>query len=232
MAAWSINGVKRVSSKSAIFNALVIGLLVLVSAPFALYATERGLSVAGQIEQTTSRFFHTGAPLTTASIYAHMVAGGLITLLAPLQLVTVIRQRWPAVHRALGRTVAVLAGATALGGLAYIALHSTIGGAWMSAGFGLYGVLMLACVVMTVHYAKRRDPRHRLWAERLVILALASWLYRVHYGIWQIATGGVATQPDFSGLFDQAQVFAFYLPYLLIHGWIWHARSGAQQRLA
>ena len=90
----------------------------------------------------------------------------------------------------------------------------------MDWGFGLYGGLMALAAVQTVRLARRRDPRHRLWAERLVILALASWLYRVHYGIWEIATGGAGSRPDFSGPFDLVQVFAFYLPYLAIHAWI------------
>ncbi|MGA9409703.1 MAG: DUF2306 domain-containing protein [Roseobacter sp.] len=221
-----------VSRKSAVINAVWVGLLLLVVVPFALHAFERGAAVLGPDEQATSRLFHAGQPITTLSIYAHMVTGGLVTLLAPLQLVTSMRRRWPALHRALGRVVAVLAITTAIGGLGYIALHGTIGGPLMSAGFTLYGVLMLLSVVMTVRYAARRDPRHRLWAERLVILALASWLYRVHYGIWQIVTGGVASRPDFSGLFDQVQVFAFYLPYLLIHTLIWQSRHSAQQHLA
>lgn len=221
----------RVPGKNAVVNALWIGLLMLVAAPFAIYALERGTAVLAPAEQATSRFFHADDPFGTAGIYGHMVTGGLITLLAPVQLVTHFRQRWPALHRALGRLVATLAAATAVGGLGYIALHGTIGGALMDIGFGLYGGLMLLSAGMTVRYAVRRDPRHRLWAERLVILALASWLYRVHYGIWEIATGGIGTRPDFSGLFDQVQVFAFYLPYLAIHAWLWQSRTAVHQRL-
>jgi len=219
------------SRKNIVSNAVCVGLLLLAAAPFAVYAVDRGVAVLGSQEQSTSRFFHAEQPWATIGIYAHMFAGGLITVLAPLQLVTGIQQRWPALHRVLGRFVAGLALATAVGGLAYIALVGTIGGPLMNAGFALYGVLMLLCVGMTVHFATQRDPRHRLWAERLVILALASWLYRVHYGLWEIATGGIGTRPDFSGLFDQVQVFAFYLPYLLIHAWFWQSRHTAHQNL-
>lgn len=219
------------SRKGKAFNAVWVGLLILVASPFAIYAVERGMSVLAHDEQATSRFFHAGQPVATIAIYAHMIAGGFIMLLAPLQLVSGIRQRWPAIHRALGRLVAALAVLTATAGLGYIIMYGTIGGPLMNAGFALYGLLILVCAGMTVRYAIRRDPRHRLWAERLVILALASWLYRVHYGLWEIATGGVATRPDFSGLFDQVQVFAFYLPYLLIHAWFWKSRQAAQQRL-
>jgi len=221
----------RISRKSTVLNAVWVGLVMLAASPFAVYAIERAVVVLGALEQSSARFFHAAEPLATISIYAHMLTGGIITLLAPLQLVTGIRQRWPALHRVLGRVVAGLAVITAVGGLGYIALFGTIGGTLMNAGFALYGVLMLLSAGMTVRYAIRSDPRHRLWAERLVILDLASWLYRVHYGIWEVTTGGIGTRPDFSGLFDQVQVFAFYLPYLLIHAWFWQLRHTAHKSL-
>ncbi|MEO0910923.1 MAG: DUF2306 domain-containing protein, partial [Pseudomonadota bacterium] len=67
-----------------------------------------------------------------------------------------------------------------------------------------------------VKLARHRDPGHREWALRLVVLALGSWLYRVHYGIWYLLTDGMYSEPDFSGAFDIIQTFAFYLPYLLL----------------
>jgi hypothetical protein len=60
----------------------------------------------------------------------------------------------------------------------------------------------------------------------MVVLALSSWLYRVHYGLWFLVTGGLGSEPDFSGLFDRVQVFAFYLPYLLALE-IWLRRTRA-----
>ena len=117
----------------------------------------------------------------------------------------------------------------------YIAARGTIGGPVMDAGFGLYGVLVILSALRTVHLARRRDPRHRLWGERLVILALASWLYRVHYGIWEILTGGAGSTAAFTGPFDVFQMFGFYLPYLpylLIHSFLWQGRGGSGPRLA
>ena len=58
----------------------------------------------------------------------------------------------------------------------------------------------------------------------LIILALASWLYRVHYGLWEVLIDGAGSRPDFSGPFDVIQVFAFYLPYLAVHHLWWRAR--------
>jgi hypothetical protein len=43
----------------------------------------------------------------------------------------------------------------------------------------------------------------------------------VHYGLWYLATGGAASNPDFTGAFDRVQNFAFFVPYLiLVQIWI------------
>ena len=51
---------------------------------------------------------------------------------------------------------------------------------------------------------------------RLFVLVLGSWLYRVHYGLWYLATDGLASTPEFTGTFDRVQNVAFYLPYLVL----------------
>lgn len=198
-------------------NFVLVMALVVLPLPFAIYAADRGAGLVDPQHELASRLFTAGAPVSNAAIFGHMVAGAAIMVLAPLQLLPAVRRAAPVVHRASGYAVAVLAVGTGLGGLWYIVAQGTIGGTVMDLGFGLYGVLMVWAAVATVHFARHRDQRHRLWAERLVILALASWLYRVHYGIWEIATGGIGSTPEFSGPFDLVQVFAFYLPYLLMH---------------
>lgn len=213
--------------RRTVINSAAVCLLLLIAAPFAFYALERGLALGSFHEQNPSRLFSMRAPFSNIAIYTHMVAGGLITLCAPLQLLVIVRQRWPFLHRALGYLTVTAALVTGVGGLFYILARGTIGGVIMDLGFGVYGLLMICAALRSVQLARRRDPMHRVWAERLVILALASWLYRVHYGIWEIATEGLGSNADFSGPFDIAQVFAFYLPYLLFHAWY---RRGAGQR--
>jgi hypothetical protein len=183
---------------------------------FVDHAVSRGLSLWEPEEQLTSRLFHAGSALPNSAIYGHMALGGLITALAPLQLIPTIRRRWPGVHHALGYTVAGLAGLTALGGLVYLVAHGAVGGVPMVAGFGLYGALMLLAAIQTIRFARIRDLRHRNWAARLIVLILGSYLYRVHYGINYAAFGGVATNDAFTGTFDLVQNVAFYLPYLAI----------------
>lgn len=213
------------SRKSEVTNLLLVVALIAVTLPFAVYAMRQGLALTAPDAPIASRLFHAGQPVSNLAIYGHMLAGGLIMCLAPLQMLAVIRRRFPLLHHASGYGIALFACVTGIAGLWYIALQGTIGGPVMDLGFGLYGVLMVIAAFAAVYYARRRDPKHRLWAERLVILAMASWLYRVHYGLWEIMTGGAGSRPDFSGVFDLVQVFAFYLPYLFLHRLLWSRRQ-------
>lgn len=152
-----------------------------------------------------------------AGVFLHMLTGAVITFLAPLQLIPVIRNGLPALHRWSGRLLVGCTIVTALGGLTYIVLHGTVGGPQMSVAFAIYGGLVLACAVQTIRFARARQWRiHQEWALRLFFLAIASWLYRVHYAIWIPLTERAAMTPEFSGAFDRLNIWAFFVPYLLL----------------
>ena len=74
---------------------------------------------------------------------------------------------------------------------------------------------MVAAVMTVCHARRRQKERHLQWALRFFVLAIASWLYRLHYVVWHATTGGLASEKDFSGFFDQIQNFAFFVPYLI-----------------
>jgi hypothetical protein len=64
------------------------------------------------------------------------------------------------------------------------------------------------------------------------VLALGSWLYRLQYGIWHMLSGGLGSQPDFSGWFDRAMVVGFYLPWLVaLEVWLRWRRAVPRRRL-
>lgn len=203
------------------------GALIVLALPFGLYAAHLGLRGLGGDLAGISRFYRTDGGAINAAIFAHMALGGVLTVLVPLQLVGPLRRRWPRLHRTMGYGLIVTAALTGLGGLAYIAARGTIGGWVMDVGFAGYGAAMLGAAGMALRYARAGAyNRHRAWALRLFVLALGSWLYRVHYGIWELLTGGLGTAPDFSGPFDRVQVFAFYVPYLLALEWWLRRGSG------
>lgn len=197
-------------------GSMALGLVFLMLLPFAHYAWDFGWRGFTRDLTGVSYIYTSGGRLANTGIFAHMMFGALVTLLVPLQLVSSLRARWPTLHRANGYLLFTAAMLTASGGLVYIAVRGTIGGALMDIGFSLYGACLMGAAVMTVYKARRRErERHRQWALRFFFLAIASWLYRVHYGVWHAMTGGLASEKDFSGLFDQIQNFAFFVPYLI-----------------
>jgi uncharacterized membrane protein len=190
-------------------------LLVLLTLPFAIYAinfAQGGLRDA----LPEPHYIRSDNPIANLSIFGHMATGAAITALVPLQLVPSLRLRLPALHRWSGRLIILAAVVTAVGGLVYIPLRGTIGGVPMNIGFSLYGALVLITALQTIRYARaRRIADHNAWALRFFWLALGSWFYRVHYGLWYLATDGLWSNPQFTGGFDLVQSFAFFLPYLI-----------------
>ncbi|SHI99971.1 Predicted membrane protein [Palleronia salina] len=190
-------------------------LLWLALLPFALYAVRFGLD--GLRAPLPDHYLFHPETFANAPMSAHMILGAALTLMAPLQIVTARRAN--GLHRRTGPVVVAMTAITAVAGLTFIALRGTIGGPNMSAGFTLYGGLMLLAALATARFAARDRARHRRWALRLVVLAVASWIFRVHYGIWYAATGGWGSNEALTGPFDRIQVWAFFLPYLALLEW-------------
>lgn len=161
--------------------------------------------------------YEENASAATTGIGLHFAMGGIILVLGSIQLITKIRDRWPAFHRWTGRIYITACIFAALGGLTFIVAKGTIGGPVMNTGFALYGVLMLlAAIEAWRHGAARRIELHRAWAIRLYALAIGSWLYRMDYGFWLLLADGAGHLKNFRGPFDYTMAFFFYLPNLLV----------------
>ena len=90
---------------------------VILALPFVFHAFSFGLRGLASDLSVQSHLFSPGHPTATTAIFAHMVAGAGITLLAPLQMLTPLRSRFPALHRWSGYTIfigGVMAGWAAL----------------------------------------------------------------------------------------------------------------------
>lgn len=158
-----------------------------------------------------------GSGTATTGIGLHFAAGGIILILGSIQLIGRVRNRFPALHRWIGRIYVVASLLTAAGGLVFIVAKGTIGGTVMDIGFSLYGLLMLLSAVETYrHAAAGHMKKHRAWALRLYALAIGSWLYRMDYGFWYFLTHNMGHTPQFTGPFDRIMAFFFYIPNLLV----------------
>ncbi|MEL6481267.1 MAG: DUF2306 domain-containing protein [Pseudomonadota bacterium] len=192
-------------------------LLVLMLGPFVLYSAMQGIGGLDGDLPADNRFLKPDAAASNLSIFVHMITGAVITFLAPFQLVGYLRRRWPGLHRLSGRVLVATALVTAIGGLGFIFIRGTEGGWIMDVGAFGYGACVLVCAVETLRHARAgRFARHREWALRLFVLAIASWIYRMHYVLWYLATDGLWSNEDFTGAFDLVTIFAFYIPYLIL----------------
>jgi hypothetical protein len=197
---------------TAWFSAALFGVYIAF-----FYAGAIAVGTPADWNEVLPGLFAPEAPAATAGIAAHFAAGAILLLLGPVQLVGWVRRAAPAFHRWIGRLYVASALVAGLGGLAFILAKGTIGGTAMDVGFSLYGALVVAAAVETFRHARsRRLERHRAWAIRLFALAIGSWLYRLEYGLWFVATGGAGHTADFRGGFDLVMNFAFYLPNLLV----------------
>lgn len=180
-----------------------------------------GAILAGTLErdwnEVLPRLYETASTPAAWMIGMHFFAGSAVLLLGPLQFITALRTRHPALHRWTGRVYVLSALAAGVGGLAYLLLKGAVGGPVMQLGFGLYGALTVLAALQAYRHARaRRFELHRAWAIRLFALGIGSWLYRLDYGIWLKLVGGIGhARQSFDGPFDLVMDFFFYVPNLL-----------------
>jgi uncharacterized membrane protein len=211
----------------------LVGIAWISTALFGLYilAFYAAAAVGDDISrwnQTLPRLYEEHTPTATAGIGLHFAAGGIILALGSIQFISSLRARYPRVHRWLGRIYVLAAFSAGVGGLMFIFVKGTVGGAVMNVGFGLYGALtILAAVKAYLHARSRRWELHRAWTTRLFALAIGSWLYRMDYGFWFLLADGAGHQKDFHGPFDFAMDFFFYIPNLLLVEWLLRTQSRA-----
>jgi Predicted membrane protein (DUF2306) len=155
--------------------------------------------MAERLPMVTSNNGITTFPVSMSRVrhWLQLVTGAILLALRHIQFFGPIRNNVPALHRWIGRLYTLAAFIAGIGGLTFIALKGTIGGASMNLGFSLYGALMLIASVETIWNAwKRNFVQHRAWAIRLFALAIGSWLYRMDYGFWLSLTHGLGPYED------------------------------------
>lgn len=128
-------------------------------------------------------------------LWGHILGGPLALALAPLQMWTGFRQRWPRLHRWSGRVygLAVLVAGAAGLTLAPIADASV----FARAGFFVLALLWLASTGIGIWAAMRGDyARHRWWMQRSLALTFAAVTLRVIMAPLLIAGWTVAQTYD------------------------------------
>mgnify|MGYP003582915593 FL=1 len=165
-----------------------------------------------------------GLPMPTASdwianlgIGLHFVMGAILVLAWPILFSSTIRARHRLVHRWTGRVYVAAGFLAGAGGLSFILAR----GAYLpeaSVAFAIWGVVLMSSAAMAyVHARARRFDLHRAWAIRLFAMVLGSWVFDLEIRAWNDLTGGIGVgQGDTPGPFDQAILYLFFVPNLLV----------------
>jgi hypothetical protein len=158
----------------------------------------------------------------------HVLLAAVMTLTGLLQLLPVVRRRWPKAHRISGRVFLSSALLLAVGGLWLVWVRGTmltlIGGIGIS--FNALLIILFAAYAWRTA-VQRRIAEHRRWALRLFIAANGVWFMRLGYIIWGASTGGLGIGKSMDGPFDYFLAFGNVLvPLALLEIYLWADSKG------
>lgn len=162
------------------------------------------------------------------AFYVHVTFGGLSLLLGPWQFARRLRDRRPALHRAIGwaSTVAILVASTAA------LVMSTVNTAGMVGffGFGALAVLWAYSTVRAVRHARARDfDSHQAWMMRSFAMTYAAvtlrlWLPALIFLQLPFLTGPDAARSAFDNAYA-AVPFLSWLPNIVVAEWLIRRRD-------
>jgi len=145
------------------------------------------------------------------AFYVHVVFGGIALLGGPIQFARGVRDRWPRVHRLIGRVSlgAILVAATA--GLVIVPVNSA--GAIGVAGFGMLAVLWGLFAILGYRAIRRRDlAQHRAWMIRAFALTYAAVTLRLWTPLLIVLYVVTGTEPD--AAFSAAYLWVPFLAWV------------------
>lgn len=164
----------------------------------------------------------------------HLLFTVLIIVSAVVQLLPVVRRRWPALHRWNGRSYVVSALLMGGSGLLMISTRKTVGDLSQHLAIGLNGVLIITFAVVAWRQAlARRFEQHRRWALRLFLAVSGVWFFRIGLMAWIVLNQGPAgfDPKTFTGPFLSFLGFAQYLLPLAVLEAYFRTREQAGPRV-
>ena len=170
---------------SSWFAVAIAGQLVFAFYTAALYTPG---ALRGDLASWNKRLPHGYVPgdfAGNAAVVLHLFWAFVILVTGGVQLLPVIRQRWPALHRWSGRTYMVSALVASVAGLIMVWTRGTVGGVAQHVSISINGILIIGCALMAWRFARlRRFVEHRAWALRLFLVASGVWFFRVGLMLW------------------------------------------------
>lgn len=165
------------------------------------------------------------------AVVVHVLFAAIITVGGLMQLIPVIRNKWPAVHRWNGRLYVITALIMSLSGMFMVITRheKVVGGLIGHTAIMANGFIILLCAIKAFKYARmRKIPQHRIWALRLFLAVSGVWLFRVGLMAWLSMHGKpVGFDPvSFSGPFlTTLYVTVYILPLFFLEIYLRSQRS-------
>ncbi|HEX6833275.1 MAG TPA: DUF2306 domain-containing protein, partial [Rudaea sp.] len=137
-----------------------------------------------------------------AVVFVHLLGALVVLVSGAVQLLPLVRRRWPRVHRWNGRAYLAAAVTASMAGLYMVWITGSVGDLAQHLAITLNALLIFACAALALHAARaRRFDVHRRWALRLFLVASGVWFFRIGLMLWIIVNRGPAgfDQETFSG---------------------------------
>ena len=132
---------------------------------------------------------------------AHALMGGVVTFAGSLQLVPVLRRRWPRIHRWNGRLFLSISLLAALSGLYLTWIRGSQLGTGSNISITMNGVLILAFAALAWRSALRRDfVRHRQHALRTLLLVNGVWFLRIGIMLAGLVLAPLGIEINYQGM--------------------------------
>jgi hypothetical protein len=145
--------------------------------------------------------FRAGDTIGNAAFGAHALGAGLVAFGGALQLIPMVRRKWPVFHRWNGRVFLFTVTALSLSGF-YLTFTRRPPDSFDDWATTVNGVLILSFAALAFSFAlKRNIAVHQRWAMRLYLVANAQWFTRVGVFGYFVISMAVGHEPSFRDWF-------------------------------
>jgi uncharacterized membrane protein len=171
-----------------------------------------------------------GDDMGNAQFVVHMLVAAVVTVAGLVQVLPVVRRRWPALHRWNGRLFMTMALAASLTGFYLTWVRGSQLGPASAWSTTLNGVLIVVFALLAWRSALRRDfESHRRHALRAWLLVNGVWFLRIGMVPVGIAMGALGLGEAYGELaFLAVSWLSWTLPILLLQLHLWAERGGSE----
>lgn len=175
-----------------------------------------------------------GDTFGNAALFSHVIPAALLSVGGIIQLLPIVRRKFPAVHRWNGRMFLTLGLLGALSGLYLTWVRGARLSDLGSLGISINGVLIIVAVIFAWRYATAKQfDFHMRWAIHAFLLVNGVWFFRLYLMAWYVANQGPnGNTSTIDGPMDIFLSFACYgIPMLIAECVFWAKRQNQASKI-